>query len=68
MELPKLFTFICFGIWAVASLSTFLIAALKPELANIYSGRRMKAGNIFDLSMMIALGAWLAMWCFRSMY
>ena len=67
MSLPQIFTFVCLGIWAVCTLYVFAVAAFRPDIAKIGSGRRLSASNPFDIAMLAGIGAWLAMWCFRTM-
>lgn len=68
MPIEKIFTFVCFSIWVLSAMLVFLIALLKPDIASLNSGRRLSASNFFDVAMLISVGAWLAMWCFRTMY
>jgi hypothetical protein len=65
---PYILTMTCFGIWAVCTAAVIAIAAIRPDIARWGEGRRMKASNFFDVLMLTGIGAWLAMWCFRSMY
>jgi len=68
MTIAQIFVFICFGLWAVLTLGVLLCAAIRPDIARIGHGRRLSVSNPYDIAMMGAMGAWLAMWCFRSMY
>ena len=68
MPIEKVFTFVCFSLWALATMFVLVTVIVKPHLARLGASRRLEASNPFDIAMMIAVGAWLAMWCFRSMY
>ena len=68
MPIEKLLTFTCFGIWALSTLLIIILAMFRPNIARLGEGRRFKASNFFDLALLASVGAWLAMWCFRSMY
>lgn len=68
MPIEKIFTFVCFGLWVLFTLSVVTLSLFRPDLARLGGGRRLKASNAFDLCMLASIGSWLAMWCFRSMY
>ena len=62
---PKLFVYICFGIWAVG---TFLIFALQVYKPIPIQGKFYPVRSARHHLMLVTIMAWLAMWCFRSMY
>lgn len=68
--MPLLFMHIAFGLWVFFMLTALLIVICKPALANATINRSHKftLRNLLDLCISASAAAWLAMWCFRSMY
>lgn len=68
MPIEKLFTFICFGLWAMGTIAIILISAFRPDIAKIGKHRRFDMSNAFDIILISTVAVWISMWCFRSMY
>ena len=60
----KIATFACFGYWAIATTLVMLLQLFKPEPMH----GKVNLRKPRDLMLISALLAWVAMWCFRSMY
>lgn len=65
MELPKLFMYISFGWWAIATAIFLIVSVVFPQK---YHERKINLRKPYDM-LLVSIGlAWLSMWCFRSMY
>jgi hypothetical protein len=61
---PKVMTFVCFGWWAIGTVLYILITIFKPvSMMGKINWREPR-----DLIMISSGMAWIAMWCFRTMY
>jgi heme/copper-type cytochrome/quinol oxidase subunit 2 len=68
MELAKLFTFICFAIWAIGTIAIIVFATFFYEKLDYRNKRKINIRHPFDLILMLTIFSWISMWCFRSMY
>ena len=61
---PKIMTFVCFWWWGIGTVIYILITVLKP----IPMHGKLNWQEPRDLIMISSGLAWIAMWCFRTMY
>jgi hypothetical protein len=69
MTLPVLFTYISFGLWAFGTIAIVIIAFCFPELVRkSQHSNKLSVYDTFHIILISTILAWIAMWCFRSMY
>jgi hypothetical protein len=66
MEIARIFTFICFGLWVIGIFTMMVVSIFKPEGVN--RTNKMSYKHPFDLIMILTAMSWISMWCFRTMY
>lgn len=61
---PKVMTFVCFWWWAIGTAASLILTALKP----VPITQKINWREPRDLFLVSGGLAWIAMWCFRTMY
>lgn len=68
MTTPEFCMYFCFTYWAIGTAITIIGGALRPRWVNFYPGRKLNLYHPYDFIMVTTILAWIAMWCFRSLY